>query len=116
MKLKKVIGISAFNARAGKKSIEGIIGLYGETLLKDNDRELGHFARFNILCIAHLYFRYKDICWYTWAPRGRWSKINSILTSVRLCKLFDDVKVFQGSNIELDHYAEVRYCIEGKVV
>jgi hypothetical protein len=50
------------------------------------------------------FYRHKEIHKITWAARGYHSIIDYFLGNEKVAKLFDEVRVFRGCDIDTDHF------------
>lgn len=93
-----------YNARIGKEAIQDIIGHSGEQVINSNGRLLRDFALYNNFRIMNTFFQHKEIHKYTWAARETRTIIDYFLANHKTAKLFKDVRVYRGYEINTDHY------------
>lgn len=93
-----------FNARIGREKFENIIGTNGENCLNQNGKMLRDFACYNNLRIMNSFFKHKPAHTYTWEARGQKSIIDYFLANEKTATLFNDTRVYRGTNVHTDHY------------
>jgi endonuclease/exonuclease/phosphatase family metal-dependent hydrolase len=99
-----VILMGDFNARSGNYKSTGNIGTFGKTTCNINGVKLRDLVLYNDLKIMNTFFQHKDAHKYTWSARGSRSIIDYIICNQKTANFILDVRVYQGPEIETDHY------------
>ena len=58
------------NVRVGNIPVPNVAGIFGESVMSENGKELRGFVTFNELKLTNTFFRKNEIYKYTWCGRG----------------------------------------------
>ena len=103
---RKILIVGDFNSRTGIKTINQVVGPFGEEVIHDNGDRLIDVCEQNSLKILNGYFKHKKIHQYTWHQDTLELKfiIDYIVARQNSDLKYQDVRVFRGMTVGSDHY------------
>lgn len=93
-----------FNSGIEKIAITGIVHLFGENKIYNNEQELKQLTIFNDIKINNRFYWGKDIHKYTWS-KSPYTYNRLYHYKLKLSPLLQDVRVHRRNDIRKDHFS-----------